>query len=105
MHTINNLASTAVLSMIFLTSYKFLPRRKIRWQSALVGTAVGIVLFEIGKYILALALSFSMIIDFYGSMGSLVMLMFWVYYTVQILLIGAECAIEFETTLSSKIDA
>lgn len=96
-HTLNNLASTIILGGIFLALYKFLPRRKIKWTSALVGTAVGIILFEIGKYVIALYLSLSMIIDFYGSMGSLVMLMFWVYYTVEILLVGAECAIEFET--------
>lgn len=98
LHTLNNLASVVILGGIFLASYKFLPSRKIKWKSALVGTAVGILLFEIGKYVIALYLSLSMIIDFYGSMGSLVMLMFWVYYTVEILLIGAECAIEFETT-------
>lgn len=102
LHTLNNISSSIILGGIFLALYKFLPKRKIKWVSALVGTTVGIILFEIGKYIIALYLSLSMIIDFYGSMGSLVILMFWVYYTVQILLIGAECAIEFETTLSSK---
>ncbi len=97
LHTLNNLASTMILGAILLITYKFLPNRRIQWTSALVGTAVATVLFEIGKYIIALSLSLSMIIDFYGSMGSLVMLMFWVYYTIQILLVGAECAIEFET--------
>ncbi len=96
-HTLNNLASTVVLGGIFLAIYKFLPSRRIKWVSALVGTAVGIILFEIGKYVIALYLSLSMIIDFYGSMGSLVMLMLWIYYTIEILLVGAECAIEFET--------
>lgn len=104
-HTLNNLASSVILGGIFLALYKFLPKRRIKWGSALVGSAIGVILFEIGKYIIALYLSLSMIISFYGSMGSLVILMFWVYYTVQILFIGAECAIEFETTLSSKIDA
>ncbi len=96
LHIINSLISTIVLGAVFLALYKFLPRRKIQWSSALAGTVIGIILFEIGKYLLALYLSVSSIKNFYGPMGSLVILMFWVYYTVQIVLLGAECAIGFE---------
>ena len=97
LHFINSLVSTVVLGGVFLALYKFLPRRKIQWSSALGGTVIGIILFEIGKYLLALYLSVSIIENFYGPMGSLVILMFWVYYTVQIVLLGAECAIGFES--------
>ncbi len=95
-HAINNLVSTVVLGGVFLALYKFLPRRKIQWSSAIAGSVTGIMLFEIGKYLLALYFSVSTIQNFYGPMGSLVILMFWVYYTVQIVLLGAECAIGFE---------
>lgn len=96
LHILNNFSSVFILGGIFFCLYKFVPSRKINSTAALIGSLVGVFLFEIGKYLIALYLSVSVIAGFYGSMGSLIMLMFWIYYIAQIVLLGAEFAINIE---------
>jgi membrane protein len=55
-----------------------------------VGAAVTAVLFTIGKVAIGLYLGKSDVTSSFGSAGSLVVLMIWVYYAAQIFLLGAE---------------
>src|SRR6185437_1211149 len=70
--------------------YKILPDVRIGWRSVWVGAALTAVLFTIGKYLIGLYLGRSTTANVYGSAGSLVVLLLWVYYSSQILFIGAE---------------
>jgi membrane protein len=55
-----------------------------------VGAAVTALLFTLGKYLIGLYLGRSGIVSAYGAAGSLVVILVWVYYSSQILLLGAE---------------
>lgn len=80
-----------VLTFItFLLIFKFLPDAASRWRDVAVGAAVTTVLFLIGRVLLDIVLSFSNTGSIYGAAGSVVILLFWVYYSAQILLYGAE---------------
>ena len=48
------------------------------------------LLFTIGKFLIGLYLGKSSIASAYGAAGSLVIIVVWVYYSAQILLLGAE---------------
>jgi membrane protein len=48
------------------------------------------LLFNIGKYLIGLYLGSSGVGSTYGAAGSLVVVLLWVFYSAQILLIGAE---------------
>lgn len=74
----------------FLFIFKALPDAQIRWRDAAVGAAVTAVLFLIGRIVLTIFLALSNTGSIYGAAGSLIILLFWVYYSAQILLYGAE---------------
>lgn len=80
-----------VLTFItFLLIFKFLPDAHSRWRDVAVGAAVTTVFFLISRVLLEVVLSFSNTGSIYGAAGSVVIMLFWVYYSAQILLFGAE---------------
>jgi membrane protein len=87
----------AVETFFFALSYKLLSRRKLTFRRVLVGGFIATILWEIlkhlfGVYIVRIKL-YSII---YGSIGSLILLMLWLYYSILVYLIGAEIAMELE---------
>lgn len=74
----------------FTLIFKLLPDTSTRWRDTAVGGLVTTILFIIGRFLLSLFLSFSNTGSIYGAAGSIVILLFWIYYSAQILLFGAE---------------
>jgi membrane protein len=70
--------------------FKWIPDVKIRWMDVWVGAFVTAVLFTLGKWLIGLYLGRGSIASVYGAVGSLAILLIWVYYSAQILYIGAE---------------
>jgi membrane protein len=71
-------------------TFKLLPDVHIAWRDVWLGAAVTSLLFTIGKFLIGLYLGKSSIASAYGAAGSLVIIVVWVYYSAQILLLGAE---------------
>jgi membrane protein len=84
------LVSLLVLTFIFAALYKFLPDVTISWGDVWVGGAVTAILFTLGKIVLGSYIGRSSISSAYGAAGSLVVLLLWVYYSAQIIFVGAE---------------
>jgi membrane protein len=82
--------STAVLTLAFAALIYFLPSAKIRPRAVWVGALTSAVLFAIGKHIIGLYLGRASVASSYGAAGSFVVVILWVYYSSQILLVGAE---------------
>ncbi len=82
--------SLAVVSALFALVYKVLPDVHLRWRDVWLGAGVTAVLFTIGKSLIALYLGRVVRTSVYGAAGSLVLLLLWVYYSSQILFLGAE---------------
>ena len=76
-----------------------MPNAKIRWKDIIAGAVATAVLFMIGKFGISLYISKSNVGNTYGTAGSLVVLMVWVYYSSIILYFGAEfttaCALKY----------
>lgn len=87
---LNFVISFIVITVLFAAIYKFLPDVKVPWRNLWVGSAVTAFLFSIGKYLIGLYLGNSGVSSTYGAAGSIVVLLVWVFYSAQILLIGAE---------------
>lgn len=87
---INFVISFGVITLLFASIYKFLPDVRVPWKNLWVGAAVTAILFNIGKLAIGLYLGNSSVGSTYGAAGSLVVLLIWVFYSAQILLIGAE---------------
>lgn len=82
--------STALIGFMFGAIYKVLPDRPIAWRDVVVGALVTALLFEGGKYLIALYIGQSDVAATYGAAGALIVLLLWIYYTAQIFLLGAE---------------
>ena len=82
--------STALIGFLFAAIYKVLPDKPIAWRDVAIGALVTALLFEAGKYLIALYIGKSDVASTYGAAGALVVLLLWIYYTAQIFLLGAE---------------
>ncbi len=87
---VNTFISGAIIASVFALIYMVLPDAKIKWRSVWVGALMTTILFFLGKYLIGLYLNTSNFSESYGAAGSLVALLAWVYYSVLILLFGAE---------------
>ncbi|GEP59573.1 YihY/virulence factor BrkB family protein [Reyranella soli] len=82
--------STALIGFLFAAIYKVLPDKPIAWRDVAIGALVTALLFEAGKYLIALYIGKSDVASTYGAAGALVVLLLWIFYTAQIFLLGSE---------------
>lgn len=75
---------------MFALIYKYLPDTDVAWGDVKAGALATAVLFVVGQALLSIYLSHAGIANGYGAVGSLVVLLVWVYYSAMLLLIGAE---------------
>ena len=87
---INRLIIPILSFTIFTVIFKWLPDARSRWRDVAVGGLVTTLLFLIGRQLLILYLDRSDTVSMYGTAGSIVVLLIWVYYSAQIVLFGAE---------------
>lgn len=87
---LNQCVSFFVVALIFLLFFRFLPRKKPTMLMMIPGIIISAFLFECGKYLLKLYLTRTMMASSFGAGGTLVAAIVWVYYSVQIILLGAE---------------
>jgi membrane protein len=90
LQALNIVLSLVVTTGLFALLFKFLPDVDLRWGDVLTGAVVTAVLFTIGKELIGLYLGRTATASAYGAAGSVVLLLLWVYYTSQIVLVGAE---------------
>jgi membrane protein len=87
---IEAVVSLVLFGLVFASIYRVLPDARIDWRDTLLGGLFTAVLFAVGKFGISLYLSHSNVGGAYGPAGSVVVLLVWVYYSVVILLLGAE---------------
>src|SRR5918992_353772 len=81
-----------------------IPGVEVSWQAVWIGAAVTAVLFTVGKVLIGLYLGKSDVASSFGTAGSMVLLMLWVYYASQIFLFGAELTRVYAETHGSRRD-
>jgi len=82
--------SLLLISVLFAAIYKVLPDRHLEWRDVVVGGVVTAILFNVGKSLIGWYIGSSTVASSYGAAGALIVLLLWVYYSVQIFLLGAE---------------
>jgi membrane protein len=87
---LNVVVSLAVITLLFAMIYKVLPDVKLAWNDVWVGGLVTAGLFTIGKFLIGFYLGTSAFASTYGAAASVVVILVWVYYSAQIILLGAE---------------
>ena len=87
---LNFVVSLVLFGVLFGAIYKVLPDRSLQWNDVLTGALTTSLLFNIGKSLIGWYIGSSAIASSYGAAGGLIVLLLWVYYSVQIFLLGAE---------------
>jgi membrane protein len=87
---VNVVVSLGVITLLFAMIYKVLPDVKLAWRDVWVGALVTAGLFTIGKFLIGLYLGTSSFASTYGAAGSVIVILVWVYYSAQIILLGSE---------------
>lgn len=90
LEVLNVFGSLFIVMILFSAIFKYLPDVKLQWRDVLLGGLLTAVLFTIGKSLIGLYLGRSAVVSAYGAAGSLVIILLWVYYSTQILFLGAE---------------
>lgn len=102
-HVINFVVGVAVITGLFALIYKVVPDVKIKFGDVLVGALVTALLFTVGKLLIGLYIGKSSVGSPFGAAGSLVVIVVWVYYSANILFLGAEFTQVYATQFGSRI--
>ncbi len=84
------LVSFLFVTILFAATYKTLIEAHLSWREVIPGSALASLLFAVGNFCIEIYVGRVNIASAYGAAGSLVVFLFWIYYSAQIFLFGAE---------------
>ncbi len=85
----NTIGGFLLVAFMFGLIYKVMPRQRVLVADVWLGALLAALLFTGGKYVIGAYIGRSDVASGFGAAGSLVLLL-WVYFSAQILLVGAE---------------
>ncbi len=85
------LVSALFTYLLFLLLYRWVPNKTVPWKPVLIGSLVAAIAWEAAKLIFAWYLSSGLAryATVYGSLGTLIALLVWIYFSNLIFLFGA----------------
>jgi membrane protein len=89
-YTLDTMASFVLVVLVFASIYKVVPDVHIDWGDVWVGAFVTAIFFTGGKFLIGFYLGRSGIGSAFGAAASIFVILAWVYYSSQILFLGAE---------------
>ena len=87
---LNALVSLALVTVLIAVIFKYMPDVRLAWSDVWLGAAITAILFVAGKTALGLYFALAAPASAYGAAGSLALVLLWIYYSAQALLLGAE---------------
>ena len=90
MQPIGFLGSFLIIALLFAMMFKWLPDADVSWRDVWPGAILTALLFEAGKFLIGLYIGKQGLESTFGAAASLVVVLIWVYFSAQIVLMGAE---------------
>jgi membrane protein len=90
LHLVTIFTSIGIISLLFAMMFKWLPDAVIDWYDVWLGAVITALLFELGKAAIAFYIGKQGLESTYGAAASVIVVLIWVYYSSQIILMGAE---------------
>jgi membrane protein len=97
------LLAFAFIFAMFMLMYRYLPARRIPWRIALIAATFTAVVWELLKA--AFAWYVANIADYtttYGYLATLIILVFWIYYSAVVFILGGEVGQVYELTRTRR---
>jgi len=82
--------SLFMIALLFALMFKWLPDATVQWRDVWLGAIMTAFLFEAGKFLIGLYVGKQGLESTFGAASSLVVVLIWVYYSAQLVLVGAE---------------
>ena len=89
-HLLQLLVSWFSVGLACALVFRYVPDTRVAWKNALVGAAMTSLAFNAGNSLVGLYLGRASVTAAYGAAGSLVVVLLWLYFSAQFLLLGAE---------------
>jgi membrane protein len=92
-----------LITLLFMAIFKTLPDGKVALRDCFLGASFTAVLFMGGKFLIEAYLNSSDMGSVYGAVGSIILILAWVYYSAIILYFGAEFTKVYSKLYGEKI--
>jgi len=102
-YIINIILTFLITALVFGLIFKILPDAKIQWKHVRVGAFTTAFFFMAGKFLISYYLGHSTMSTAYGTAGSVIVILLWVYYSSAILYFGASFTREYAVETGSRI--
>jgi membrane protein len=97
----NALGGFLLVALMFGLIYKIMPRQRVLASDVWLGALLAALFFTGGKVLIGAYIGRSDVASGFGAAGSLVVVLLWVYFSAQILLVGAEFTCVYTRTFGS----
>jgi membrane protein len=85
----NVMLTFGITSLLFGMIFKILPDARIQWRHVRAGAFLTAILFMAGKFLISYYIGHSQLSTTYGTAGTVIVMLLWVYYSAMILYFGA----------------
>jgi len=103
LYAFNIILTFGITALLFGMIFKVLPDARIQWGHVRAGAFTTAILFMAGKFLIGLYLGHSKLSTAYGTAGSIIVMLLWVYYSAMILYFGAVFTHVYATHSGSRI--
>jgi membrane protein len=77
-------------TLLFALLFRYVPDERVTWKDLWIGAVATALLFDIGKFLIGFYIGKSSVGSMFGAAGSGVVILAWVYYSSQLVFLGAE---------------
>jgi membrane protein len=89
-HIADLVVSFGAATLLFALLFRYVPDERVTWRDVWIGSVTTAILFDIGKFLIGFYIGKSSIGSVFGAAGSGVVILAWVYYSSQLIFLGAE---------------
>ena len=100
---INAVVSFIMVTLLFALIFKILPDVEVAWRDVWIGAAVTALLFSVGKYLISMYATRAAPDSSLTGAGALIAVLIWIFYSSQILFLGAEFTQVYANRYGSRV--
>jgi len=89
-HIADLVVSFGVVTLLFALLFRYVPDEHVTWKDVWIGASATAILFDLGKFLIGFYIGETSIGSMFGAAGSVVVILAWVYYSSQLVFLGAE---------------